>query len=208
MQAQHIADQLKSALLRGEFAPGAKLKQEVLASRFGASRIPVRDAFALLAQMGLITLVPNKGAHVISMSRRDLQEAFDLRVMLETDALRRAVGNFSQSQLTHLEQVQKHSDIDAHGPNWAEGDRTFHAALYAPSGRPRQIAIIDQLRIACQIQIAAYGALPSRTEDWLEDHRLMVEAVAAGGSETAVTHLERHLRAAEAHLLDVMPPDA
>jgi len=64
--------------------------------------------------------------------------------------------------------------------------------------------MIEGLRIACQIQIAAYSALPERTPDWLSDHHLMVEAVQAGGVETAVQHLIRHLREAEAHLLAAM----
>lgn len=204
MQAKVIADQVKTALLRGAFQPGEKLKQEDLAKLYGASRIPVRDALALLAIDGLVVLTPNKGAHVVAMTEVEIREAFDLRVMLEADVLRRATPRHDVKSLEKLHYALRRSDLEALGPDWAEGDRMFHAALYAPAGRGRQIAMIEGLRIACQIQIAAYSALPERTPDWLSDHHLIVEAVQAGGVETAVQNLIRHLREAEAHLLAAM----
>lgn len=207
MQARVIADQLKQDLLRGAVPPGAKLKQEELAKQYGASRIPVRDALALLAIEGLVTLAPNKGARVVAMERDEIRETFDLRRMLEVDALRRAIPRFNNKSLENLLYALERSDLEARGPDWAEGDRLFHAALYAPSGRHRQIAMIEALRVTCQIQIAAYNSLPERTSEWLSDHRLMVNAVQVGGVETAVQHLIRHLRQAEAHVLSALPPD-
>lgn len=205
MQARLIAEELKKALVRGTFQPGEKLKQDDLATRFSASRIPVRDALAHLAFEGLVTLEPNKGAHVIALNRAEIREAYDLRVMLEVDALRRAIPQYDDKALQNLHYCLKLSDVEAAGPNWADGDRMFHAALYAPAKRHQQIAMIEKLRLSCQIQIAAYGALPARTPEWLTDHQLIVQAVEAGGVETATQHLIRHLRNAEAHLLAALP---
>lgn len=204
MSAESIARDLRRDMLRGVLPAGTRLKQTELAEKFGASRIPIRDALALLAQEGLVISSPNKGAQVLQMSPEDLREAYDLRLLLETDCLRHALPCFDETALADLRYALKRSDAEATGPDWATGDALFHEALYAPSNRPRQINIIRQLREACQIQIATYNRLPDQTDRWLAEHQQLVDLVESQKAEAAQALLRHHLEAARDTLLQTL----
>lgn len=204
MTAQSIADRLKQDMLTGALPPGTRLKQTDVADRFAVSRIPARDALALLAAQGLVSLSPNRGALVQRLDIAALAELFDLRVMLETDCLRRAIPAMTPQDHARIDLARRRSDLEATGPHWAEGDRMFHATLYAPAQRPHQTALIDRLRLTCQVHIACYQTLPKATPKWLRDHRELADHAQRGDAETAVTVLDRHLRDAQAALRAAM----
>jgi len=78
-----IAEQLRERIIEGEFAPGARLNERTLCDRLGVSRTPLREAFRLLESDGLIKLHPNRGAHVVALSEKDIRESFELMGALE-----------------------------------------------------------------------------------------------------------------------------
>src|SRR5215510_2814010 len=90
--ADSVAAALRTALHQGRWSPGTALRQEELAAEFGVSRIPVREALNKLQAEGLVVVEPNRGAFVASLSVADVHEVFDLRVLLECDALRHAIA--------------------------------------------------------------------------------------------------------------------
>jgi len=201
MSAETIAAALEADILNGACRPGEELKQGAIASRFSVSRIPVRDALQLLSSRGFIELVPNRRARVISLSAAEIDEVFDLRILLETDCLKLAIARMSQPDLERIGAALAHSNIDATGDRWAEGDWAFHRALYLPAQRPRQLAMIEDLRRTCRIHISGYGVLPSRTGEWLQDHDRLVTACRDRDGATAVRLLERHIENARRTLL-------
>src|SRR5262245_12578920 len=73
-----VAAQLRELLTEGALAPGARLNERALCDRLGVSRTPLREAFRLLAAQGLIELTPNRGAHVVRLSERDIRESFEV----------------------------------------------------------------------------------------------------------------------------------
>lgn len=201
MSADTIAAALEADILGGTYRPGEDLKQGEIAQRFSVSRIPVRDALQQLAARGIIELVPNRRARVINLSAAEIEEVFDLRCLLECDCLVKAIPRMSASDLQRIDRALAHSTIDATGDRWAEGDWSFHRALYLPSARPRQLAMIEELRRTCQIHISGYGILPARTGDWLRDHDRLVAACHARDAATAGALLERHIDTARKTLL-------
>ena len=202
MTPETICDALRRDILSGRFPPGSTLPQGDLADRFGVSRIPVRDALAQLARTGLIALVPNRRACVIEMTREDIAEAYDLRLILECDLLRRAIPRMTRDDLKAIGYALERSDLEARQNNWAEGDRLFHTALYRPAGRPRQLAMTERLRLSCQAQIAVYRTLPDQTGQWLNDHARIVDFCRLRAVEAAKQRLKQHLNAARDALLD------
>src|SRR6476620_3987905 len=86
-----IAETLRDDILRGAIPPGAALRQEEPADRFGVSRLPVRDALLRLEAQGLVHVYPNRGAFVISLSADEVRDIFELRLLLEGDIIERAV---------------------------------------------------------------------------------------------------------------------
>lgn len=205
MTPDAISDALERDILGGVLSPGSVLPQGALAARFGVSRIPVRDALARLALAGLVELTPNRRARVVEMTREEVIEAFDLRLMLETDLFARALERMTPQNLDRIDYALARSDLEARNANWAEGDALFHAALYAPAQRPRQQAMIDGLRRACRVKIACYKALPEDTDRWLDDHAALRDLCRAGEKAAATERLRTHLTNARDTLLSHLP---
>lgn len=205
MSAEHIAATLETEIVEGRFRPGEELKQGEIAKRFAISRIPVRDALQLLASRGMISLVPNRRARVISLEPAEISEIYDLRVLLETDCLCRAINLMTEADLNAIEIAFAHSSIDAVTNRWADGDWAFHQSLYLPADRPRQLKMIEELRRTCRIHIAGYGVLPAQTKDWLKDHEDILSAVRNRDKTTAQGILKRHINDACTTLLSAWP---
>ena len=129
MTPSEIAISLRRDILTGHVAPGSDLPQEELARRFGVSRIPVRDALNLLAAEKLVRVRPNRGAQVISFSRKDLAEVYSLRVILETDCLARAIPDIGDVDLERIAQEMRRCEIEAGNEEFPEADWRFHRAL-------------------------------------------------------------------------------
>jgi DNA-binding GntR family transcriptional regulator len=190
-----IVEVLRADIDGGAIPPGAALRQEELARRFGVSRIPVRDALLRLGAEGRVVVQPNRGAYVSSLSAPEVGEIYDLRVLLEGDALERAVPRITVSDWARIEGARAALAGGARGPDWIALDRAFHLALYVPAGRPRQLAMIEHLRGTVDRYAIAYAALPSRTREWLADHEAILASCrrrdAPGARRLLVDHLRR-----------------
>jgi DNA-binding GntR family transcriptional regulator len=81
--SQRITDALRTEILDGGYQPGQRIKQEDIAARLGASRIPVREALRMLQAEGLVTLVANSGAWVARLSLAECAELYQIRERLE-----------------------------------------------------------------------------------------------------------------------------
>lgn len=195
-----LVDQIRTALLAGQHAPGALLSQTELARAHGVSRIPVRDALQALASERLVEVVPGKGARVIRLTGEDLTEIRDLRLLLECDLLVRAMAKATAADHAELVYALRKSSLEAGRPGWQAGDWAFHLALYRPAGRPRQVAIVGELRTACVLQAAGYDSLATETARWLGEHEAIVAAYVAGRADEACDLLRKHILGAHAHL--------
>lgn len=204
MVPRRIFELLKCEIVGGALPPGAELKQEELAARFGASRIPVREALRLLEAEELVAFGPNRSAYVVQLSADEVDEIFHLRLLLETDCLAAAVPQMDEATLARIERAGRRAGIDAGTPDWSQSDMAFHDALYAPAGRPRQTALIRRLRMASELQIPACQRLPENTAHWLADHEAMVDACRERRADRAVAMLRDHIEGARRIVLDAM----
>ena len=191
-----IAETLREEILRGAVAPGQALRQEELAGRFGVSRLPVRDALLRLEAQGLVHVYPNRGAFVISLSADEVTEIYEIRVLLEGDMIERAVPRMTSEHWRRIDAAHAEATRTAGGPEWVDGDWKFHRALYEASDRPRQLAMIEQLRSTVARYSSAYDALPTRTPEWLADHDAILEACRARAAVAAKQRVVLHLRRA------------
>lgn len=204
MVPRKIFELLRAEIVQGALPPGAELKQEDLAARFGASRIPVREALRLLEAEDLVAFGPNRSAYVVALSAEEVDEIFHLRLLLEADCLAQAIGRMSEPDLAQIERARRRAEIDADTGDWSESDMAFHEALYAPAGRPRQVALIRRLRMTSELQVPAYQRLPGETARWLADHAAIVEACRARRADRAVAILHDHIEGARRIVLDAM----
>ena len=196
-----IAETLREEILRGEVAPGQALRQEELAERFGVSRLPVRDALLRLEAQGLVHVYPNRGAFVVSLSADEVTEIYEMRLLLEGDILERAVPRMTADDWRRIDAAHAEATRTAGGPEWIEGDWRFHRTLYEPAARPRQLAMIENLRSTVARYSTGHDALPARTPEWLADHDAILEACRARAAVAARQRLVRHLERALALVL-------
>ncbi len=85
-----VYEALREKIIKGEFAPGQRLREEILAEDLGVGRTPVREALRRLKGSGLVEIVANRGAQVIDVTDGDLEDTYELRALLEGFAARRA----------------------------------------------------------------------------------------------------------------------
>lgn len=196
-----IAQELKREMLAGQIPPGAELRQEALAERFGVSRIPIRDALRSLAAEGFAVILPGRGATVIRLSAAEVEEVFDMRIMLECDCIERAAAAVDERAITLIERARAKAELDAGTPEWSDGDWSFHETIYKCAARPRQLELIRALRQTCRLGAAGYEALPEARSRWLADHTDIVRHLRSRNARGASVALREHLEGARDHLV-------
>lgn len=199
-----ILNGLRSEILSGALQPGSELHQASIAERFGASRIPVRDALASLAGERLVTVRPNRGARVVSLSPREIEEVFELRIMLECNCVRTAAAVASAEQVDEVQYQLRRSSLEAGRAGWSNGDRAFHEALYQPAQKPRHNELIGEMRNLCRVHAKGYDDLKVQTPRWLEDHQAIAAEFASGNAGACEKALRKHLMATRDVLLALM----
>jgi len=188
-----VAEVLREAIFRGILSGGEQLRQDEVASQFGVSRIPVREAFRQLAAEGLITLYPHRGAVVSTLSPEEVQEIYEIRIPLETLAIRLAVPKLTQADLAHAHDILHAIDLEEDSVRWGELNREFHATLYAPAGRPRLLALISNLRANVERYLRIYISLMHHKQRSQRQHREILAACKRRDVEAAAKVLDEHL---------------
>lgn len=191
--ASDIANRIRADLNAGAWAPGEALRQEDLADRYGASRMPVREALLLLDAEGLVSMQPNRGAIVVKLDENDVVEIFDLRRQVETYLLTHAIPRHDAKSLTRVEAIQLELEIEDSRSGWLEGDKQFHARLYEPAERPRALAIASMLR--AQVERFGLHVLnpDSRKMEWAKEHRDLIAAARSKNVAACIKVLIEHL---------------
>jgi DNA-binding GntR family transcriptional regulator len=121
-----IAATLRDAILAGDYAPGERIRQDELAERHGASRLPVRDALRMLEAEGLVTLVANTGAWVSRISIEECQEMYQMRERLEPLLLRMNVPLLTDDDVDGLELLASAMETSDDVERFLRLDREFH----------------------------------------------------------------------------------
>lgn len=193
-----IAEALRQAIQHGLFQEGQSLRQDEIATQFGVSRIPVREALRQLEAEGLVNFHPNRGAVVAVLSPAEAQELCDIRIALETLALELAIPQFSDSHLAQAADLLDKTAQAAEPMQWADLNWQFHAALYFPANRPRLLGLIKTLHV----NIDRYVRLQMQELDYRErsqiEHAQLLVACQNRDSGAAVALLQQHIgRAAE-----------
>lgn len=192
--AHPILAALRASITSGSLPPGAVLRQVELAEQYGVSRIPVREALQALQSEGLVLIEPNRGAFVASYTADQLSEMFDLRVMLEVDALQHAIPHHNERSLRRLEALQRELDYEDQPTEWIRLDRAFHEALYGPCARERTLQLIAGLRGSVERFSIVHLGPDTRRTGWNSEHQQLIDAVRARDVAAASTMLTLHLR--------------
>lgn len=189
-----LAEYLRDEILLGEFNPGQNLRLEEIAKRFDVSTTPVREALSDLADEGLVTIFPHRGAIVTRLSPDDLQDIYEIRATLESMAARLAVPHVNKEILASLESIVE--QIDRHPGELAtlvKLNHEFHLTLYSASGRHHLCELTKMLRYRTQHYLHAYisdlGGMPQAQIE----HREVINACRGGDADEVAALIYDHV---------------
>jgi DNA-binding GntR family transcriptional regulator len=188
-----IAQSLRQAIIDGQLGPGAALNQENLAKHYAVSRIPVREALRQLGSEGWIVLERNRGARVSPLSVEEVREIYEIRASLEVTALRLAAPRHTPASLDQVAAVLRISRSERDHSLYAQHNREFHLALYAPAGRPRLVAMIDSLHRQGERYLRLKLDMPAYKHQSDDEHEAILKALRAGKIDGAVRILQPHM---------------
>src|ERR1017187_2389985 len=169
-----VLDAIKHAILTGELQPGQGLVETELAQTLGVSKTPVREALKTLAGSGLVTMSPYKGAMVRSVDDDLAQSVYDMRLLLEPEALRRSIPRTSNWEAARRALARSDAARDRAGRSLA--NRDFHRALYLGCGNVLLVEVRDDLRDQTALVSAAAWQQTPPWEREAPEHRAILSA--------------------------------
>ena len=191
-----IVEQLRSDILAGTYAAGEQLRQDALAASFQVSRIPVREALFQLEAEGLVLIEPHKGAIVSAFSLEEIDDVFDLRVLLEPRMLAQSAPLLTPqdfAEASTLDAEFKDAIAAQDVAQWGQLNARYHLALYRHARQPRTLAFVTALLQTSdrftRLQMNRASAL-SRAES---EHRKLLRLCQDGKVVQACEHLVAHI---------------
>lgn len=191
--ATRISRTIAERIIAGGIEAGARLRQDHIAEEFGASHVPVREAFRRLEAQGLVVSEPRRGVRVAGFSTEEIREVAEMRAALEVLALRHSAPNLTKAILDRADAATREGDRAGDVHAWEEANRSFHRLILEPCNMPRLLRSIDDLQAAsARFLFAGWKSEWEAPTD--RDHRAILVALRAGDIETAASVLERHVR--------------
>lgn len=187
----HVLETIKAGILNGQFKPGSALVENDLAGQFGVSKTPVREALKTLESSGLVVIRPYTGTTVRELTEQDALAIYDMRLLLEPEALRRSVS--AGSDLTDAARALETAALAEDASTRSTANRDFHRALYAGCGNPLLIHTLDGLRDQTALVSASSWAREASWEEEAHEHAAVLEAAHAGDADEAATLLHSHI---------------
>jgi DNA-binding GntR family transcriptional regulator len=192
--AEEVADVLRGRILAGRLKAGEPIRQEHVAKELGVSRIPLREALSQLAAEGFVSLVAHKGAVVAPLSSAEVEELFELRLVLEDRLLTRAIPRLDAADFDLLDDLIAQSMAPDGLKRWGELNWRLHEAMYLPAGRPVTLKLLkrvhDNIDRYLRLEIALSQA---GRERGYREHRQLVDLCRARDIEGARALLAAHI---------------
>jgi DNA-binding GntR family transcriptional regulator len=207
-RSKAVASALRQRIKSGELAPGERLRQAEIASLFGVSTTPVREAFTVLAQEGLVRQDAHRGVVVFAPSLAELRETFEIRQALEPLAATLAAEALTDDDLAALQQIV-HEMRTAKPGRYYELNRMLHRRIYAAANRDRLISLIEQMRevAASYLAMTVRQYDPAYRERMQAEHEAILGALAERDGERAGDLVQDHLRHGSEHIAKLLRTD-
>jgi len=188
-----LAHRLRHLILSHQLRPGERLVQDDLATQFGVSRTPVREALHRLASDGLVTISPRKGATVAKFLLSDLEEIYSVRIALEGYAAYLAAQHVTDGELRKLDQLlaeMEQAFQDGDRARLLDVNRKFDTGIYAASRQPRLCDLIVKHIELADLYRRLYFSLDNLAAHTVAEHREILDALKRRDPEEA-EHLSR-----------------
>jgi GntR family transcriptional regulator, carbon starvation induced regulator len=185
-----VTDRLRQDIFSGRIPPGTRLRNRDLQERYVISATPLREALQRLASEGLVVMTPQLGAQVSGLDRAEAEQLYELRLMLEPQAIRRSLRRAPDERREQIGRA--YSDMAVRGDASAfAAHNAFHRLMRADCDSGWMLRIVDQLAINCERyrRLDGQGHSPSV----LDEHARLWHACEAGQADLAADIMTEHL---------------
>ncbi|WP_108663089.1 GntR family transcriptional regulator [Acuticoccus kandeliae] len=195
-QRERVLREMETAIINGEFAPGERLDERMLAERFKVSRTPVREALNSLASTVLVENRGRQGCYVATLSVAEMFQAFEVMAELESYAARLAALRMSEEERTALIALAARFPLD--GPTLDLADyiahaEAFHRAIYRGAHNP----VLEEIALQVYRRTLRYRRQTlvdkGRMYKSAAEHRETAAAIASGDAEKAANAMSHHM---------------
>lgn len=202
-----VAHHLRELITEGELAPGTRLNERTLGERLGVSRTPLREALRLLAADGLVSLQPNRGAQVVTLSETDVRESFEVMSGLEAQSGELACRHITADEVAEIkastfEMLACHARRDL--PTYYRINHAIHHRINRAAGNRLLTEVYNRLNRRIQNLRFRSNFDQDKWNRAAQDHTMMVEALEARDGARLATILRAHLIQKGDTVLDAM----
>lgn len=201
--AQHIAAKLEEFILNGTIPPGTRLIQTKVAEQFGVSRLPVRDAFAMLMKSELAIALPRKGIMVRPIHTKDVRDLFEIRRLIETAAIRKSAPLLTPEDLSEaraLIAAQAGINPATNFKGLLATDERFHRLLWSRNDNSEIDLVLSRIWNRIKLLRAQARGLPEWQKVSVTHHEQIVDAIEAKDFENVARLVDAGITRSEQEL--------
>ncbi|MGY0194210.1 GntR family transcriptional regulator [Leptothrix sp. BB-4] len=190
---QDVAERLRQQIFNRELEPGSWIDEQKLASDYGISRTPLREALKVLAVEGLVTMKVRRGAYVTEMSTEDVRQVYHLLALLESDAAASVARHADEAQLASLRSLHEQLEREVHQREFFFAtNEAFHMQILALAGNRWQQQMISDLRKVMKLNRHHSLFKEGRLVESLDEHRAIMRAFEARDAEAVRRLMQAH----------------
>jgi DNA-binding GntR family transcriptional regulator len=208
--AEYVYRTLKRDIITLRHQPGASLTEQQLASLYGTSRVPVREACRRLDQEGLLTGRPYRGFSVNQISLKEIRDCFDLRLGLEVRALELAAERATSDDLDRLGELAAteytYHDWDSY-IEFLDRNFDFHIQLAALSRNDRLVSVLRDLLASMQRFFFLGLDLGDFATEMRSEHEELIALLSSGSPDDATACLSRQIFSSRDRILRALIED-
>lgn len=202
---------LKEKILLRQITPGERIAVDEVARGLGVSRTPVTDALKRLAGEGLVEIVPRRGTFVSGLTASEVDEWFDIRLMIELHAADRLLSrsearSFLRSVQDPMQRMRLSVRQDSYNDymTFMEGDRDFHYLLVRSTGNEHLTRIYTNLNVHIQVARAHHLHSVENPRQVQEEHDAILVAFETEDADAVRQALTRHITNVKSRILELL----
>ncbi len=209
--AENAYQRLRLAIVECRLAPEQRLTEAAIAEQLQVGKTPAREALRRLVTEGLALVTPRHGYTVAPITLRDVQELFELRLLVEPAAAALAAGNrssVSRARLKTLSRVGYRAHERDSVRKFVRANTDFHAQIAHLSGNRRFVQLVSQLLAESERLINFGVLLHPQSERTVDEHERLVQVLASGDPGSARRIMEEHVRTTRQMVMEGLMSDA
>ncbi|QBF47736.1 GntR family transcriptional regulator [Janibacter limosus] len=194
---EHIADELRSAVMTGRLEPGEQLGEADLAAHFEVSRGPLREAMQRLVSEGILHAITNRGVFVSELTLEDVRDVYRTRSVIERGALEAVLDEghreATADELDDVVRRMRRAAAKGDGPAVSDADQHFHEVLVEASGSPRLIRAMRTLLVETRMCLGELRTTYTDLETQVDEHEALRRTILEATPAKAKAALQAHL---------------